>query len=92
MTGATATSTPIINLPATSTQAVSVVPTSTSVPSGSRPSTYTLKNGEFPYCIARRFQCGPGSAAFPKRPYQRPGRQPFSRDGSDNPAKRCLPR
>ncbi|NTU54773.1 MAG: LysM peptidoglycan-binding domain-containing protein [Anaerolineales bacterium] len=59
VTGATATSTPIINLPATSTQAVSVVPTSTSVPSGSRPSTYTLKNGEFPYCIARRFNVDP---------------------------------
>lgn len=59
LTGATATSTPIINLPATATQAVSVVPTSTSVPSGSRPSTYTLKNGEFPYCIARRFNVDP---------------------------------
>ena len=30
----------------------------TSVP-GSRPSTYTLQNGEFPYCIARRFNVDP---------------------------------
>ena len=61
VTGATATSTPIINLPptATATQAVVVVPTSTSVPSGSKPGTYVLKNGEFPYCIARRFNVDP---------------------------------
>ncbi len=59
--GATATLTPIINLPATATatQAAAVVPTSTSVPSGSRPTTYVLKNGEFPYCIARRFNVDP---------------------------------
>lgn len=57
--GATATSTPIINLPATATQAVAVVPTSTPVPAGSRPTTYTLKQGEFPYCIARRFNVDP---------------------------------
>jgi LysM repeat protein len=30
----------------------------TSVP-GSRPATYTLQNGEFPYCIARRFNVDP---------------------------------
>jgi LysM repeat protein len=59
VTGATAT--PVINLPVTSTatQAVVVVPTSTSVPAGSRPTTYTLKQGEFPYCIARRFNVDP---------------------------------
>lgn len=59
VTGATAT--PIINLPVTSTatQAVAVVPTSTPVPAGSRPTTYTLKQGEFPYCIARRFNVDP---------------------------------
>ncbi|MEP0807388.1 MAG: LysM peptidoglycan-binding domain-containing protein [Chloroflexota bacterium] len=57
--GATATVTPIINLPPTATQAVAVVPTSTSVPAGSRPATYTLKQGEFPYCIARRFNVDP---------------------------------
>lgn len=59
VTGATATATPIINLPATATQAVAVVPTSTPVPAGSRPTTYTLKQGEFPYCIARRFNVDP---------------------------------
>ena len=31
----------------------------TSVPSGSRPSTYTLQAGEFPYCIARRYNVDP---------------------------------
>ncbi len=57
----TTTATPIINLNPTSTatQAVAVVPTSTSAPAGSKPSTYVLKNGEFPYCIARRFNVDP---------------------------------
>jgi LysM repeat protein len=31
----------------------------TSAPVGSRPSTYLLKPGEFPYCIARRFDVNP---------------------------------
>ena len=31
----------------------------TSAPVGSRPSTYTLQRGEFPYCIARRFDVNP---------------------------------
>lgn len=31
----------------------------TSVPPGSRPTTYTLQSGEFPYCIARRFNVDP---------------------------------
>ena len=55
------TPTPIIalNPTNTATQAVVVVPTSTTVPTGSRPSTYVLKNGEFPYCIARRFNVDP---------------------------------
>lgn len=56
---ATTTPTPIIELNPTATQAVVVVPTSTSVPAGSKPSTYVLKNGEFPYCIARRFNVDP---------------------------------
>ena len=34
-------------------------PPATSVPSGSRPSSYTLQTGEFPYCIARRFNVDP---------------------------------
>ncbi len=55
-----ATPTPIIGLNPTTTQAVAVVPTSTSAPTGARPQTYVLKNGEFPYCIARRFNVDPG--------------------------------
>ncbi|CAG1001236.1 hypothetical protein ANAEL_02978 [Anaerolineales bacterium] len=34
-------------------------PTSTPVPAGVRPASYTLQNGEFPYCIARRFNVDP---------------------------------
>ena len=32
---------------------------STPVPVGSRPATYTLQKGEFPYCIARRYNVNP---------------------------------
>ncbi|MBL8051009.1 MAG: LysM peptidoglycan-binding domain-containing protein [Anaerolineales bacterium] len=35
------------------------LPAATSVPPGVRPPTYTLQNGEFPYCIARRFNVDP---------------------------------
>jgi LysM repeat protein len=31
----------------------------TSAPVGSRPSSYTLQRGEFPYCLARRFDVDP---------------------------------
>lgn len=31
----------------------------TAVPPGIRPATYTLQSGEFPYCIARRFNVDP---------------------------------
>jgi len=34
-------------------------PTATPIPVGSRPSSYTLQAGEFPYCIARRFNVDP---------------------------------
>jgi len=63
--GATVTATPIIalNPTATATQAVSVVVTSTTgsttTSSGPRPTSYILKNGEFPYCIARRYNVDP---------------------------------
>lgn len=60
--GATATATAVIalNPTATATQAVSVVAsTATSAPSGAKPASYTLKNGEFPYCIARRYNVDP---------------------------------
>jgi LysM repeat protein len=43
---------------ATSTQAVSgTLPTS--APVGTRPTEWTLRSGEFPYCIARRFDVDP---------------------------------
>jgi FOG: LysM repeat len=32
----------------------------TSAPVGQRPASYTLQKGEFPYCIARRFDIDPG--------------------------------
>lgn len=65
---ATATATPFIDtspiFTSTATLAVSGGATSsgplpTSAPVGSRPSTYTLQAGEFPYCIARRFDVDP---------------------------------
>jgi len=34
-------------------------PTTTPVPAGVRPATYVLQVGEFPYCIARRFNVDP---------------------------------
>lgn len=58
------TPTPIIasnptNTP-TATLAVSNSgPTATLIPAGSKPATYTLQSGEFPYCIARRFNVNP---------------------------------
>ena len=56
---ASATPTPIIalNPTNTATQAVVVVPTSTTVPSSG--SEWILKDGEFPYCIARRYNVDP---------------------------------
>lgn len=67
--GATFTPTPLIALPTdaitTPTATLAVAGTSqgqvlnTSVPVGSRPSEYILQDGEFPYCIARRFDVDP---------------------------------
>src|SRR5215208_3016143 len=66
---ATVTPTPLISInTSTATLAVSGTqpvngtqtgPLPTSAPVGSRPSTYTLQKGEFPYCIARRFDVDP---------------------------------
>ena len=53
---ATTTVTPIINLNPTATQAVVVATTAAPVVSGSE---WILKNGEFPYCIARRYYVDP---------------------------------
>ena len=46
---------PSATLPVVATNTVAVPPT----PSGPRPATYTLQKGEFPYCIARRFDVNP---------------------------------
>jgi LysM repeat protein len=52
----TATSTAVVI--STPTNA-NVLPAATSVPAGVRPASYTLQSGEFPYCIARRFNVDP---------------------------------
>ena len=55
-----ATNTPavVVNPTSTATLAVPVGPSSTAVPVGSR-TDYVLKSGEFPYCIARRYNVDP---------------------------------
>lgn len=52
-----AVTTPTSTLAVVATNSSQVV--NTSVPVGSRPSTYTLQQGEFPFCIARRFDVDP---------------------------------
>ncbi len=59
---ASVTPTPLIAINATSTSTLAVsnggtLPTS--MPVGSRPASYTLQSGEFPFCIARRFDVDP---------------------------------
>ena len=62
-----ATATPTVGSPSTPTNAIPITsvvvtpsgPTTTPVPAGVRPASYTLQNGEFPYCIARRFNVDP---------------------------------
>jgi LysM repeat protein len=63
---ATGTSTPLVALIPTNTPTATLavggataVSGSTAAPSGPRPAIYTLQNGEFPYCIARRFNVDP---------------------------------
>lgn len=66
-TPATPTSAPTLGTPGTPTNVAVITsvattssgPAATSVPPGVRPSSYTLQNGEFPYCIARRFNVDP---------------------------------
>jgi LysM repeat protein len=58
----TATNTPLVSVNPTATATLAVVPnapSSTSIPVGSRPASYTLQPGEFVYCIARRFNVDP---------------------------------
>ena len=63
---ATATATPLVITNATPTATLALAqtpqsgPTATNIPPGSKPTTYTLQNGEYPYCIARRFNVDPG--------------------------------
>jgi len=59
---ATATATPLISTGPTSTSTSTLAVSGTlptSVPVGTRPSTYTLQPGEFVYCLARRFDVDP---------------------------------
>lgn len=63
---ATETPTPAVAMPTnavgitpTATIAVAAGPSATLMPAGSRPASYTLQSGEFPYCIARRFNVDP---------------------------------
>lgn len=53
---ATATSTPVVISTPTNASGQTAA---TAVPAGVRPASYTLQNGEFPYCIARRFNVDP---------------------------------
>ncbi len=60
----TLTPTPLVSINPTSTATLAISGTSsgplpTSMPVGSRPASYTLHHGEFPYCIARRFDVNP---------------------------------
>lgn len=66
--GVIATATPtvesIVGTPTNANAVATSVPASTSIPAtsvppGSRPASYTLQSGEFPYCIARRFNVDP---------------------------------
>ncbi len=50
-------STPTNSVP--STPIVASGPITTPIPDGVRPASYTLQEGEFPYCIARRFNVDP---------------------------------
>lgn len=54
-----AVTTPTATLAVASTNQGSGQVVNTSVPVGSRPATYTLQEGEFVYCLARRFDVDP---------------------------------
>jgi LysM repeat protein len=59
-TTVTATPMPVGGATATNTLPVVATQTNTPVPvNNTKPSSYTLKQGEFPYCIARRFNVNP---------------------------------
>jgi len=59
---ASVTPTPLVSINPTFTSTATLAVSGTlptSVPVGSRPASYTLQKGEFPYCIARRFDVNP---------------------------------
>ena len=56
---ATVTPTPLITINTSTATLAAVGTLPTALPAGSRPATYTLQKGEFPYCISRRFDVNP---------------------------------
>lgn len=58
-TGVTVAPTTPTNIVAVVTTPVVVVPSGPSATAGPKPASYTLQAGEFPYCIARRFNLNP---------------------------------
>jgi peptide/nickel transport system permease protein len=62
VTGSFSTPTQTATIPPTATVTATIIlpePTSTPIPTAPQPGTYTLHPGEFPYCIARRFNVDP---------------------------------
>ncbi len=57
-TGAVVTPTATLAVTTSQPSGATPIPGATSIP-GTRPGTYTLQNGEYPYCIARRFNVDP---------------------------------
>ncbi len=53
------TALPVVGTPTNTVPTTPSGPIITPVPDGVRPTTYTLQEGEFPYCIARRFNVDP---------------------------------
>ena len=78
------------------TPAVTVVGTTVSQvtpfpsPTPGKPSTYTLHEGEFPYCLARRFNVNPDDLVVRQRPVQQLARG--SRTNLEHPQRIDLPR
>ena len=53
--------TPTSLIPPTGAPGITATPLAITVTPPARPATYTLHEGEFPYCIARRFNIDPGA-------------------------------
>jgi LysM repeat protein len=54
-----ATQAPVVAATATPGVPATALPAPTTIPAGSKPTSYALHAGEFPYCIARRFNVDP---------------------------------